>query len=403
MRRRAPTAVVLALVCAPSARAQEPAARTGYDEGFFLRSADGRHELTLGGLFQIDALYYGAERDPETDFVLRKMRLELGFRVEERLIGTLETNFQADGVELDEAWVGFEGDAGRQRWMFGRMKAPFGLEELRGRKRVELPRYSLLNQFSPAEDHGVFVDGRSASGAWEYGAALYNGSGDADSNSSKDVALRAMWHPFAGRSDSAWEHLQLGLAGTAGSQQGDAAQHPVENELGREAVRFAPGTSLEDSRTRLGFELAWFRGPWFVQAEALWLEQELEQGASAERGSIQGAYVSVTHVLTGEDKTYAGIAPREPYDIASSTGGGAWAVVARCAQLDLDDDFATFALPGSFTDRIQCFALGLDWIANRHLLVRNAWFHTRYADELALDDGSSDHEDSLVVELQVSF
>ncbi len=306
---------------------------------------------------------------------------------------------------MEEAWFGMDVLRDDALFMAGRAKVPFGLEEVRSRRPIDFPRFSILNQFSPAEDHGVFLKGNSPSREWEYGLAAYNGTGDSDTTSSKVVAARAMWHPFADDAGAAFENLQLGVAGTIGSQDEDVAGTTITNELGLDVLEFDTGARLDGARARAGLELAWFRGPWFLQAEYARIEQEMDSGATDEDIVFQGAYVSIAHVLTGESKSFKGVSPDRPWDPSSGAGRGAWVLAARWSDLELDDDLASsfLAVRGTFTDRIRTFSIGLNWIADEHVTVRNAFVETLYSDEVALDDGSTDHEEAFMVELQLSF
>ena len=77
----------------------------------------------------------------------------------------------------------------------------------------------------------------------------------------------------------------------------------------------------------------------------------------------------------------------------------------RLSELHIDEDIESlgFAVPGTFTDRIRTVSLGLDWIANRHLMVRTAYVQSFYADEVLLDGGSEDHEGAFLLEFQLHF
>lgn len=392
---------IAALVLASPVGAQQ----VGYEDGFFVRSEDGEAELTIGGLFQFGANVFDGARDPSADFDVRRMRFEFGVRAPGGFLAHVEPNFVPDDFEMEEAWFGFELHGGDARAMFGRMKAPFGLEEVRPRRAIDFPRFSILNQFVPAEDHGVFVNGRTRDREWEYGCALYNGTGDADTSSSKDVAARAMWHPFAERTESTWTNLQIGVAGTVGRQDEDVSGDTIDNETGLAVLELAPGVALDGTRTRVGLESAWFHGPWFVQAEYIHVAQEMSLAAADERIEFRGGYVSFAHVLTGEERTFRGVAPAQPADFRAWTGRGAWVVAARYSELALDSDLegAALALPGTFTDRIRTSSIALNWIANRHVTLRHALVHTDYSDEVDLGGGTDDEEDAFLVELQLSF
>lgn len=405
---RIPTLALVLAACAAPPQEPTPDLASGpggvdYEDGFVLRSGDGRRELKIGGLFQTTFGAFHGDRDPSSDAALKRMRPEFSGSFE-GIRFNLEPNFSDDGVELEEAWVGTDLWGGDGRLMFGRMKAPFSLEEVRSRRHIDFPAFSLINQFVPAEDHGVFLKGKSHSHRWEYGLAAYNGTGSSDTNSSKDLAGRLMVHPFAGAADSPWTNLQLGLAATWGVQDADVGGDALENEAGLEVVRFAPGAALAGRRTRVGLEAAWFDGPWFLQAEWIDVRQEMEVGAVGEDARFQGGYLTLSRVLTGESKNFAGVRPDAPFDFSTGAGRGAWILALRLSTLAIDDDLrGAFTLPGEFTERIDSTSLGLNWVPNDHAILRHALIWSRYDDELALGDGSDDGELSLVIELQLHF
>ncbi len=384
---------------------QAQSAEAPSHDGFRFRSADGANELSIGGLFQVLFGVFDGDRDPSADFELKRMRPELAGRLADALEFRLEPNFSEQDVELEEAWLGTRIGQGDALLMIGRMKAPFNLEEVRSRRYIDFPRFSIVNQFAPAEDHGLFLNGTSASGLLEYGAAVYNGTGSSDTNSSKDVALRWMIHPFVARAGSALENLQLGLAGTLGVEEEDVGGETIQNEVGLPVVRFANGLELDGTRNRVGLEGAWFAGPWFAQGEFVAVAQEMQAAGSEAEIAFRGGYLSVSRVLTGESKSFKGIVPDEPYDFRGLEGRGAWVLAARLSELDLDSDLAApgFAEPGTFTDRIRTASLALNWIPNVNAIVRSAVVFTFYDDEVLLDEGAAKREAALLLEFQLHF
>ncbi len=377
----------------------------GYGDGFFLRTADGRYELDIEGRLQFDGAYYGGERRPQSDFILRRMRLEFTGTLPGEATFHFEPNFTADGVELEEAWLGwkvFDADA---RLMFGRMKAPFELEERAPQVNVDFARFSIVHQFAPAEDHGVFLYGTTPSKALDYEFAVYNGTGNSDTNSSKDVAARGVWHPFAGDAASSFEHLQIGAAATFGAQDDDVAGSAIENESKLPVLVFANGARLDGDRTRVGLESAWFSGPWMAQAELVCVRQAMSSVGSSDAIDFTGGYVDVSRVLTGEAKDFHAVHPRTPFDFRSGTGGGAWIVALRASELRCDSTLESggYVAPGTFTDSIRTITLGLNWVPNEHVILRNSLSHTWYSDEVQFANGSAREENALIVELQFSF
>lgn len=379
---------------------EAPSALRRPAEPFRWTSADGRGELELEGLFQVVLGVFDGDREPSSDAELKRMRPELagGF---EGLRFRLEPKLTEDDVELEEAWVGVDLAGGDARLMLGRMKAPFNLEEVRSRRHIDFPAFSIVNQLAPAEDHGVFVNGRAAGGLLEYGVAAYNGTGESDTNSSKDVAGRLMVHPFAGREDSVWRNLQVGIAGTYGDQEEGVGGGTIDNEANLPVVTFAPDAALDGERVRAGFEGAWFHGPWMAQAEWVAVRQDMAAGGAEDDVTFEGGYLTLSRVLTGEDKSFAGVRPDAPFDFVTGSGRGAWIVAVRYSELDLDDELAgPLTAPGAFTDRIRSGSLGLNWVPNEHAIVRHTLIWSDYDDPI--DPVGSD-EVAFVVELQLHF
>jgi phosphate-selective porin OprO and OprP len=375
-------------------------------EKFRLVSPDGENELELGLLVQVLARLSDEARDPQSDFTLKRARPEISGRLAGGLLFNLEPNFSEDdvsgeSVELEEAWIGPELFEGRAKLHLGRMKAPFNLEEVRSRRHIDFPFFSIVNQFAPAEDTGAFLNGKSAGEVWEYGFALYNGTGGSDTNGSKDVAARLMVHPYAGSSGAALENLQLGVAATAGVQDDSLAEEVIQNETHLDLMPYTADARLDGSRERLGLELAWFRGPWFLQSEYLGVSEELSGTAGDEDVLIHGGYVTLSRTLTGEAKSFRGVQPAEPFDFTHGTGRGAWVLAARYSLLNLDDDLETLVEPGTFTDQVQTGSLGLNWIPNAHAILRMSVVGSFYGRDVQLDTGSGDREAALLVEFQL--
>lgn len=364
-----------------------------YDGGLVFDFNSG--ELVVEGLFEVGTFLTegGASdaRDPDSDTYVKRMRPEFAGRFDGGWRFRFEPKFDDSGVELEEAWVGREILDGEALLRVGRMKAPFGLEELRSRRHIHFPRFSILNQFSPAEDHGLFVTGRD--GRFEYGMAVYNGTGGSEQDSGKDVALSGMWHSAQAQdSNSAW---QVGAALTFGKQGQALGGDPIKNASGQPVLEFAPGAQLDGDRLRLALQSAWFRGPTMVQAELLSVRQEVTGGGASEDVGLHGFYVDIAHALTGNDLDFGGV--QGPDD--------SWLVALRLSSLQMGDELDTPGLltAGTYAESIDSISLGLNWIPNSHMIVRHAWTHSWYGDTVTLGGADVDDEGMFTVELQLHF
>ena len=364
-----------------------------YDEGLVFDWGSGK--IIIEGLFEVGTfINEGGEsgaRDPDSDTYVKRMRPELAGRFDGGWRFRFEPKFDDSGVELEEAWVGREIFDGSAVARLGRMKAAFGLEEIRSRRHIHFPRFSVLNQFSPAEDHGLFVTGQS--GRFEYGYSIYNGTGGAEQDSGKDIALHGMWHsPEASPAEASW---QLGAALTYGKQGQDVGGDIIKNASGQSVHEFAGGTQLDGDRLRLGLEAAWFSGPLMLQAEYLSVQQEMSGGGASEDVSIQGFYLDIAHSLTGNSLDFHGL--EAPND--------SWLIALRLSSLQISDELATPGLltAGTFADSIDSVSLGLNWIPNSHMIIRNAWTHSWYGDTVTIGGQPVDDEGMFTVEFQLHF
>lgn len=378
----------------------------GWDDGFVLRSADGDHELRLHGLLQAIGAGHDSDAMRVDNFDLSRMRIVFEGRLDRHYVFAVESEFQSDGSELAEAWLGFEADEGRDRVMFGRMKEPFSLEEMMPRRHIDFVFFSALNQFVPAEDHGITWMGRNRAGTLEYGLAAYNGTGDDDLNDDKDVAARCVWLPWtdSAATEVPRDVLQFGLAATIGRADASLDGETVENEAKQEVFAFEPGFELDGRRTRLGFEAAWIHGPLAVYGEVMRIEQELATAGARDDAAIDGFWIATSWVMTGETKSWRGVKPSEPM-FGGHAGRGAWQLAARFSQVDFDRAFVDLGAVqvADFPERISSIDLGVNWYMTDHAKVRAHVVHSIYDEPVDIGGHSIDHETTLLVQYQLNF
>lgn len=353
----------------------------GYDGGFFIETKD--LKFTVEGLLQVNGVFFEPGAAHESEFVLRRMRLEFSGDFFDRFMFHIEPKFASDGVELEEAWIGFR--IGEHRFLFGRMKEPFSLEEMASLRHMDMINFSILNQFVPAEDHGITILGRFD---WlEYGVGFYNGTGGDDTTSDKDVAARLVVHP--------WRGLQFGGSVTFGREEIDLSGEELKTEARVPWAKFVAGTKMDGDRLRLGAEAAFLEGPFAITAEFIAVRQDLNDVSV----DLIGGYVQTSWVITGEEKTWKGVNPDRPF--LREPGVGAWQVVARWSRLDLDGDLAPFLT--NFPDVIDTFTIGVNWYANQHAKLKINALRTLYREEITMDGVSHDKEDAVLIQAQIMF
>lgn len=359
----------------------KPAFEAGYDGGFYIKGKDVK--LTIEGLIQVNAVLFERGGPHETEFVLRRIRPEFSGEFFDIWRFHIEPNFSSDGVELEEAWVGLV--LKDHQFILGRMKEPFSLEEMTSTRHMDMLNFSILNQFVPAEDHGITVLG--AFDWLEYGVGFYNGTGGDDTTSDKDGALRLVVHP--------WRGLQFGGSVTFGREDTDLSGDELKTEARVPWAEFVPGTKIDGDRLRWGAEAAFLEGPFAFSAEIIGIRQELNDTTV----HLTGGYLQASYVLTGEAKTWKGVKPGHPF--LREPDWGAWQLVARWSRLKLEDEFAPFLT--NFPDTIDSITFGVNWYANDHVKIKVNYLRTIYGESITVDGVRHDNEDALMVQLQIHF
>ncbi|MBI4563361.1 MAG: hypothetical protein HY716_01535 [Planctomycetes bacterium] len=361
----------------------------GYDGGFFIKGKNAK--LALEGLLQVNGVFFEPDAAHESEFVLRRMRLEFTGEFFDRWYFHIEPKFVSDGVELEEAWLGVKFDT--HLVMFGRMKEPFSWEELASQRHMDMINFSILNQFVPAEDHGITVIGNF--GVLEYGVGFYNGTGGDDTTSDKDGALRVALH--------SWRGFQFGGSVTAGRQETDVSGAELRTEARVPWAEFLPGTEIEDERVRLGAEAAFLEGPFAATVELIHVRQEINETTI----DFTGGYLQASYVLTGEGKSWKGegvriwkgVKPERPF--LKDPEIGAWQLVARWSRLNVDRDLTPFVTNNP--RRIDSFTFGINWYANEFVKVKVNYLRTIYEEDVVLAGKTRDNEDALIFQLQIMF
>ncbi len=391
--------LALTAPCAQQPGAPAPVAH----EEFQLHSSGGAYELELGALLQMNLTAFpggSAGRVSETEF--RRFRLEIGGTLDQIWRFNFEPNFAADGVELEEAWIGFELPFGALL-MLGRMKEPFGMEESTPRKRQDFPEYSMLNRWSPAEDHGITVHGEAADGELWYGVAAYNGTGGEEVNNDKDLAVRLAWRPLGPPSaDGAQSFLQLAANATWGVADEDLAGKELFQDARQAFADFETGARLDGTRVRLGSDLTWLTGPNAFMAEVIRIEEEATGSLGAGEPVTRGWLFSATRMLTGEARTWKGVHPQHAL---GADGWGAWQVAARWSEMRFDEAWTDLGmlLPSESASAVRTLDVGLNWYPTRSVSWKLHLLHSFYADEILIGGEPSDGETALLLQVQFAF
>jgi phosphate-selective porin OprO/OprP len=406
---------------AAKAKTKTPIVGAGPD-GFFLKSPDNKSfVLKLRGYTQFDSRWFVEGEDAGDDsFAFRRVRPLLEGTAFESIDFRVMPDFAGSSFTLYDAYVNFHYIQQAQLEV-GKFKPPVGLERLQSATATMFIERAFPTQLVPSRDLGAMLQGEFANGFFTYQVGGFNGvrdggTQDIDTDDGKDVAARIFLHPFRPLENDWLDGFGVGVGGTWGrvDEQTPATYKLVPESGNFFAYRPAEGgfqaVSAEGDRFRWSPQAYWYVGPLGVLGEYVLSEQELRRdftaatGTPSEKADLRNTawQVAASFVLTGEDASYKGVVPAQPFDPFKGTWG-AFELAARFNELDFDNDtFPVFANPALSVDRAQGWTAGLNWYLNRWIRVMFDYDHTWF------NGGRPNSEDrpaegTILTRLQLSF
>jgi len=134
---------------------------------------------------------------------------------------------------------------------------------------------------------------------------------------------------------------------------------------------------------RLSPQGYYYYGPFGLFGEYVISNQRLSRTGAAPLSSVRlentGWEITGSYLLTGETAAYkGGVNPTHPFSL-SEGGWGAWQLVARYAELNVDEAaFPVFANPATSASGAQAWSFGLNWYLNRNITLKTSFSHTTF-------------------------
>ena len=351
-----------------------------------------------------------------------------------------------------------------------KQKGPISIERLQSGSALPFIERGLANELAPNRDLGVSLFGKLLNDKINYTVGVFNGTADgrdvsSGDDSRKEVEGRIFIEPFKNEYSSL-AGLGFGVAGSYGSKHasGNPANPNAANTLPRyrsygQSQFFgfetfaSPGGNgfssvviADGKHTRLVPQASFYKDAFGVTAEYAISEQEVRRSTSRNaNGSTDttpllskarklknNAYtVTATYVLTGEDSTYAGVTPSNPFTLGGE-GWGAFEVAGRVAALTVDKDAfvgntlntlttssnATFngitainggdgsdlrlADPNASARRAQNYGVGVNWYLTRNVKLSADYNQTTF-DGGNANGADRDTERTVFTRVQLSY
>jgi phosphate-selective porin OprO/OprP len=408
---------------APKADAK-PTPVAGWDDMFYLRSADKRFSLRFTGQLQADYRDYLDSGDTQDidQFLVRRAR----FGLESVLFKNYEfrflTEFGQGQIRLVDGYLNVHyWDA--VQWEFGKFKQPFSYEQLAQDRFTPFMERSMIDQLVPARDVGAMIHGQNLfNGILDYGLSASNGeqNGDSDTNGAKDITGRVAVRPFAWQKGGFLERLQLACSINAGNQSEAINPSTLRTPASVPFFQFNRTVMADGQRLRWSPEVVYFQGPFGFASQYFRMNQFMRPTSTGAASAIQvnvpfeGYYIQATYLLTGEERiSYSqAIDPKRPFDPhLNCFGPGAWEVVARVSRLRVGDIvFAPgpgrLADPAAVSNSATEMTLGFNWYLNKWVRAQFNYEHAWFGREVRLGPGPNGlfHDlDSFQTRLQFIF
>jgi phosphate-selective porin OprO/OprP len=397
----------LALLCPRGAAAQTAAApvTAGFDNGFFIQSADGDTRLLVGMNLQVDGRFSLDDPAPIVDtFLIRKFRPTFSGRIAKYFDFKLMPDFGNGTASVQDAWLDTR-FANGFRLRIGKDKIPVGYELMIGDSTTYFPERALATTLVPTRDVGVQALGDLAAGRVSYSAGVYNGvpdgtsgTGDVDSNNGKDIAGRVVLQPFRASRNEAIRGLGIHVGGSAGTQAG--ALPSFRTSAGQVYFAYAPGSTADGEHTRMTPAAFYFYKSFGAFTEYVLSSQEVTRNGATYPLDNHAMEATVSWYLTGEPGGIGQTRPKRPFDPAAGHWGAAQ-VVARFSHLEIDGGafVAGLAAPGA-SRRADQWTIGFNWFPTSFTKWYATYERTTFDQNAA---GARPVENVIIMRAQIAF
>ena len=364
-------------------------------------SSDSNFVAQLHGLVQLDnrTFFNDGHLNGDDGFLLRRARPIFSGTVFHDFDFNFTPDFGGTTVQIQDAWLNYR----YQPWLqvqVGKFKSPVGLEHLQADPVTSFNERSIVSDLVPNRDLGVQVKGDINNGVASYALGLFNGASDYNGTTTqtsfqddRGVAGRLFFQPLKNTDINPLRGLGFGVGGS----------YIVNNPATNSATGLTPGYNTDGQQKfftynsgvnahgegwRISPKGYYYYGPFGLLAEYVVSDQIVHRTSTVPTSDVElqnNAWeISGSWVLTGEDASYTGITPRHVFDPLNG-GWGAWQIVARYAELNIDNAaFAgasniRLADPTKSASGAQAWSIGLNWYLNKNIRANLSYTRTTFS------------------------
>lgn len=354
---------------------------TASDRGFGFKSQDGQFEYRLRGIIHADYREFGGDAFPTAvdGFLARRIRPTF----EGTVFGKYGFRFTPEFGEASTTSTPTIIDAYldiREKTEFqiriGKHKPFVGLERLQSASDIKfIERSFVSNNVLPNRDFGVSIFGDVLDKRLNYAVGIFNGVQDGgnigttqDANNQKTYTARLFATPFVNETDNPLRGLGFGVATTRGNNSALISGYKTPgqaNNFFAYKTGTAPGTTTANGeQDRWSPQAYYYKGPFGLLYEYAWVSQPIKFANNSTTVENSAWQLAGSWLLTGEDASFRGVKPYSRFQSGPDGGWGAFELVARYQENQIDKTTPSAFLPTSYALKASGIALGLNWYLN---------------------------------------
>ena len=364
-----------AVPAAQQAAAQAPL-QAGFQDGFFIQTANGDYRLVFGMVAQTDGRFSVDDPLPITNtFTIRKIRPTLTGRVAKYFDFKVMPDFGNGTTIVQDAYFDIRfSPAFRIR--SGKDKIPVGYELLEGDAFLLFPERALASSLVPNRDIGIQVQGNLAGNRFFYAGGVFNGipdgtssSTELDTNNSKDLTGRIVVQPFSSTNTPAGPLNGFGfqIGGSNGRQVG--ALPSFKTSVQQIYFSYATGAAASGFRNRVSPAVFYYYKSFGGFAEYMRSAQQVTKGGVETDVANHAWEVTGSFLVTGDRASYGIVRPKNNFDPANGHWG-ALQLLGRYTVLTVDQAAFTAGLAAAGASReAKSFTIAANWYPNPYIKI----------------------------------
>jgi len=360
-------------------------------KGLKFTSPDKQYELRLTATTQFDSRNFIADKGNtgRDDLLARRLRPTLEAKAGNASF-RLMPDFAGSSTRIFDAHADYKlTDAVQFR--FGKFKTPVSLERLQSAADLHFIERGHPSNLAPSRDFGAQVYGNIIPEVLEYQLGVFNGNADLantdnDDDDKKDIAGRIFAHPFKNSETAVLQGLGLGVGASTGDREGSSTKRILgtyKTPGQQDFFTYRSDSFANGKHTRLYPQAYWYYNNIGLLAEYATSEQEVTRGARSGELKHKAWQVEGSYVLTGELVNFrGGVKPFSDFNFEKG-GIGAWEVVARIGETDIDNKAfsgggLSFADPSVSASKAETLGFGLNWYLSENLKLATNFEQTKF-------------------------